>query len=234
VVSPGVMDMTQARLSLRLTAGLPLLHVEKPQYEGTQRFQKQLFDFCFSVAALIATSPLLIASALAIKLTSRGPVFYPSERIGIDGKPFRMFKFRTMTDGADTQVDNLLTLNDSVGGMLFKMRDDPRVTRVGKILRRFSIDELPQFLNVVKGDMSVVGPRPPLRREVDNYEVDVRRRLLVKPGVSGLWQVSGRSDLSWDESVRLDLSYVDNWSMSGDLVIIAKTVKAVLTSHGAY
>jgi lipopolysaccharide/colanic/teichoic acid biosynthesis glycosyltransferase len=186
------------------------------------------------VAALIATSPLLIASALAIKLTSRGPVFYPSERIGIDGKPFRMFKFRTMTDGADTQVDNLLTLNDSVGGMLFKMRDDPRVTRVGKILRRFSIDELPQFLNVVKGDMSVVGPRPPLRREVDNYEVDVRRRLLVKPGVSGLWQVSGRSDLSWDESVRLDLSYVDNWSMSGDLVIIAKTVKAVLTSHGAY
>ncbi|SPM35284.1 polyprenyl glycosylphosphotransferase [Mycobacterium rhizamassiliense] len=234
VVSPGVMDMTQARLALRLTAGLPLLHVEKPQYEGTKRFQKQIFDFCFSLAALIATSPLLISSALAIKLTSRGPVFYPSERIGIDGKPFKMFKFRTMTNGADTQVENLLTLNESVGGMLFKMRDDPRITRVGKILRRFSIDELPQFLNVVKGDMSVVGPRPPLQREVDNYEVDVRRRLLVKPGVSGLWQVSGRSDLSWDESVRLDLSYVDNWSMSGDLVIVAKTVKAVLTSHGAY
>jgi exopolysaccharide biosynthesis polyprenyl glycosylphosphotransferase len=233
-VSPGVMDMTQARLTLRLTAGLPLLHVEKPQYEGTQRFQKQIFDFCFSAAALIATSPLLIASALAIKLTSRGPVFYLSERIGIDGRPFKMFKFRTMTDGADTQVGNLLALNDSVGGMLFKMRDDPRVTRVGKLLRRFSIDELPQFLNVVKGEMSVVGPRPPLQREVDNYQVDVRRRLLVKPGVSGLWQVSGRSDLSWDESVRLDLSYVDNWSMSGDLVIVAKTVKAVLTSHGAY
>ncbi|BAX94140.1 sugar transferase [Mycobacterium shigaense] len=234
VVSPGVMDMTQARLTLRLTAGLPLLHVEKPQYEGTQRFQKHLFDFCFSLAALIATSPILIVSALAVKLTSRGPVFYPSERIGIDGKPFTMLKFRTMTDGADRQLDNLLAMNECVGGMLFKMREDPRVTAVGKILRRFSIDELPQFVNVLKGDMSVVGPRPPLRREVDNYEVDVKRRLLVKPGVSGLWQVSGRSDLSWDESVRLDLSYVDNWSMAGDLVIIAKTVKAVLTSHGAY
>jgi exopolysaccharide biosynthesis polyprenyl glycosylphosphotransferase len=234
VVSPGVMDVGEARLTLRLTAGLPLLHVEKPQYEGAQRFQKQVFDFCFSVAALVATSPLLLASALAIKLTSKGPVFYPSERIGIDGKPFTMLKFRTMTDGADTQIHDLLPMNDCVGGMLFKMRQDPRVTPVGRILRRFSIDELPQFINVVKGDMSVVGPRPPLPREVDNYNGDVKRRLLVKPGVSGLWQVSGRSDLSWDESVRLDLSYVDNWSMAGDLVIIAKTAKAVLTSHGAY
>ena len=234
VVSPGVMDVAEARLTLRPTAGLPLLHVEKPQYQGTQRFQKQAFDFCFSVAALIATSPLLIAAAIAIKLTSKGPVFYLSERIGIDGKPFTMMKFRTMAEGADRQIDHLLALNESAGGMLFKIRQDPRVTPVGRILRRFSIDELPQFINVLKGDMSVVGPRPPLPREVDNYDGDVKRRLLVKPGVSGLWQVSGRSDLSWDESVRLDLSYVDNWSMAGDLVIIAKTVKAVLTSHGAY
>lgn len=234
VVSPGVMDVAEARLTLRPTAGLPLLHVEKPQYQGAQRFQKQAFDFCFSVAALIATSPLLIAAAIAIKLTSKGPVFYLSERIGIDGKPFTMMKFRTMTDGADTQIDRLLALNESAGGMLFKIRQDPRVTPVGRILRRFSIDELPQFINVLRGDMSVVGPRPPLRREVENYAGDVKRRLLVKPGVSGLWQVSGRSDLSWDESVRLDLSYVDNWSMAGDLVVIAKTVKAVLTSHGAY
>lgn len=234
VVAPGVMDVTEARLSLRLIAGLPLLHVEKPQYEGTQRFQKQAFDFCFSLAALIGISPLLVAAAIAIKLTSKGPVFYLSERIGIDGKPFTMVKFRTMTDGADTQIHRLLSLNESAGGMLFKIREDPRVTPVGRILRRFSIDELPQFINVIKGDMSVVGPRPPLRREVENYNGDVKRRLLVKPGISGLWQVSGRSDLSWEESVRLDLSYVDNWSMAGDLVIIAKTLKAVLTSHGAY
>jgi exopolysaccharide biosynthesis polyprenyl glycosylphosphotransferase len=234
VMLPGVMDTAEARLTLRLTAGLPLLHVEKAQYEGTQRFQKQVFDFCFSLAALIATSPILIAAAIAIKLTSKGPVFYPSERIGIDGKPFTMHKFRTMTDGADTQIDHLLALNEGAGGMLFKIRQDPRVTPVGRILRRLSIDELPQFINVLTGDMSVVGPRPPLRREVENYDGDVNRRLLVKPGVSGLWQVSGRSDLSWEESVRLDLSYVDNWSMSGDLVIIAKTVRAVLTSQGAY
>lgn len=234
VVSPGVMDVAEARLTLRLTSGLPLLHVEKPQYEGTKRFQKQAFDFLFSLAALIGTAPLLAAAAIAVKLTSKGPVFYPSERIGIDGKPFTMLKFRTMTDGADTQIDHLLSMNESAGGMLFKIREDPRITRVGKILRRFSIDELPQFINVLKGNMSVVGPRPPLRREVDNYYGDVQRRLLVKPGVSGLWQVSGRSDLSWEESVRLDLSYVDNWSMAGDLMIVAKTVKAVLTSHGAY
>lgn len=234
VVSPGVMDVAETRLSLRPTAGMPLLHVDKPQYEGTQRFQKQVFDFLFSLAALIGTAPILIAAAIAIKLTSRGPVFYPSERIGIDGKPFTMLKFRTMTVGADSQIDDLLRLNESAGGVLFKIRQDPRVTPVGRILRRFSIDELPQFINVLKGDMSVVGPRPPLRREVENYDGDAKRRLLVKPGVSGLWQVSGRSDLSWEESVRLDLSYVDNWSMSGDLMIIAKTVKAVLTSHGAY
>ncbi|MGD1170297.1 sugar transferase [Mycobacterium seoulense] len=234
VVSPGVMDVAEARLTLRPTAGMPLLHVEKPQYQGTQRFQKQAFDFLFSLAALIATAPVLIAAAVAIKLTSKGPVFYPSERIGIDGKPFTMLKFRTMTVDADAQIEHLLALNESAGGVLFKMREDPRVTPVGKFLRRFSIDELPQFINVLRGDMSVVGPRPPLRREVVNYDGDVRRRLLVKPGVSGLWQVSGRSDLSWEESVRLDLSYVDNWSMSGDLMIIAKTIKAVLTSHGAY
>lgn len=234
VVSPGVMDVAEARLTLQLTAGLPLLHVEKPQYEGTQRFQKQAFDFLFSLAALIAAAPLLMVAAIAIKLTSRGPIFYRSERIGIDGNPFTMLKFRTMTDGADRQIDHLLPQNECTGGVLFKMRKDPRVTPVGRVLRRFSIDELPQFVNVLKGDMSVVGPRPPLRREVENYAGDVKRRLLVKPGVSGLWQVSGRSDLSWEESVRLDLSYVDNWSMAGDLMIVAKTVKAVLTSHGAY
>ena len=234
VVSPGVMDVAEARLTVRPVGGFPLLHVEKPQYEGAQQFQKRAFDFCFSLAALIVASPLLIASAIAIKVTSKGPVFYRSERIGINGEPFTMLKFRTMVVGADAQIDRLLSLNEGASGMLFKIRQDPRVTPVGRILRRFSIDELPQFINVLKQDMSVVGPRPPLSREVENYDRHVRRRLLVKPGVTGIWQVSGRSDLSWEESVRLDLSYVDNWSMAGDLMIIAKTVKAVLASYGAY
>jgi exopolysaccharide biosynthesis polyprenyl glycosylphosphotransferase len=234
VVAPGVMDVAEGRLALRPVAGFPLLHVEKPQYQGAKCFQKRAFDFCFALAALIGTSPLLIASAIAIKLTSKGPVFYPSERIGLDGKPFTMVKFRTMVDDADSQIESLLHLNDSPGGVLFKIRQDPRVTAVGKILRRFSIDELPQFINVLKQDMSVVGPRPPLMREVAKYNGDVKRRLLVKPGVTGLWQVNGRSDLPWDESVRLDLSYVDNWSMASDLLLIAKTVKAVLASDGAY
>ncbi|GBE64655.1 polyprenyl glycosylphosphotransferase [Mycobacterium sp. MFM001] len=234
VVSPGVMDVAESRLALRPVAGFPLLHVEKPQYQGAKSFQKRAFDFCFSLAALIGTSPLLLTAAIAIKLTSKGPVFYRSERIGLDGRPFTMLKFRTMVENADAQLDRLLPLNEGAGNMLFKIRRDPRVTPVGRILRRFSIDELPQFINVLKRDMSVVGPRPPLRREVENYDGDVKRRLLVKPGVTGLWQVSGRSDLSWEESVRLDLSYVDNWSMAADLLIIARTLKAVLTRDGAY
>jgi exopolysaccharide biosynthesis polyprenyl glycosylphosphotransferase len=234
VVAPGVVDVAGARLTLRPIAGFPLLHVEKPQYEGSKRFQKRAFDFCFALAALSGTAPLLITAAFLIKATGKGPVFYRAERIGLDGKPFTMLKLRTMVDGADTQVERLLPLNEGAGGMLFKIRDDPRVTPVGRVLRRFSIDELPQFINVLKQDMSVVGPRPPLRREVENYDGEVKRRLLVKPGVTGLWQVSGRSDLSWGDSVRLDLSYVDNWSMAGDVVIIARTLKAVLASDGAY
>lgn len=234
VVSTGVMDVAESRLAWRPVAGFPLLHVEKPQYQGAKSFLKRTFDFCFSLAALIGTSPLLLAAAIAIKLTSKGPVFYQSERIGLSGAPFMMLKFRTMVDGADSQLTSLSSLNEGAGGVLFKIRDDPRVTPVGKLLRRFSIDELPQFINVLKHDMSVVGPRPPLPSEVGQYDVDVKRRLLVKPGVTGLWQVSGRSDLSWEDSVRLDLSYVDNWSMVGDLLIIARTVRAVLARDGAY
>ena len=189
--------------------------------------------FCFAFAALAGTLPILLATAIAIKLTSRGPVFYSSERIGIDGRPFSMLKFRTMVQDADKQLESLLGNNES-DGLLFKIREDPRVTPVGRVLRRFSIDELPQFINVLRQEMSVVGPRPPLRREVEAYDDDVQRRLLVKPGVTGLWQVSGRSDLSWDKSVRLDLSYVDNWSMVGDILIIAKTMRAVFQRKGAY
>ena len=234
VVSPGVVDVAGPRLTMRPVAGLPLIHVEKPQYSGTKKLQKRAFDVGVSLTVLLGALPVMVLAALAIKLTSKGPVFYRSERIGLDGDPFQMIKFRTMVDGADKQLDSLVHINESVGGVLFKIREDPRVTRVGKILRRYSIDELPQFFNVLLRDMSVVGPRPPLRREVDTYTDQVRRRLLVLPGITGLWQVSGRSDLSWEDSVRLDLSYVENWSITNDLLIAAKTIRIVAAGSGAY
>ena len=233
IVSTGVMDVALSRLVMRPIAGLPLLHIEKPQYLGTKRFQKRAFDFCFALAALIGTLPILLITAIAIKISSRGPVFYSSERIGIDGKPFAMLKFRTMVKDADKQLANLLEKNE-FDGPHFKIQNDPRVTPVGRVLRRFSIDELPQFINVLRHEMSVVGPRPPLRREVEAYDCDVLRKLLVKPGITGLWQVSGRADLTWTQAVRLDLAYVDNWSMVGDILIIAKTLRAVFGRSGAY
>jgi exopolysaccharide biosynthesis polyprenyl glycosylphosphotransferase len=234
VVSPGIVDVAGPRLTVRPVADLPLIHVDKPQYHGAKRFQKRAFDVCFSLAALLAASPIMVFAALAVKATRPGPVFYRAERIGLDGVPFRMIKFRTMIDGADRRLSEVASLNDSVGGVLFKAREDPRITRAGKFLRRYSIDELPQFINVLRGEMSVVGPRPPLRCEVETYDHRVRRRLLVRPGITGLWQVSGRSDLCWDDSVRLDLSYVENWSMLNDLVIAAKTIGAVCGANGAY
>jgi exopolysaccharide biosynthesis polyprenyl glycosylphosphotransferase len=233
VVSPGVMDVARSRLVMRPVDGLPLLHIDKPQYNGAKRIQKRGFDFCFAVVALTVGSPLLLLTALAIKFTSKGPIFYASERIGIDGTPFSMLKFRTMVEDADKELEGLLADNES-DGILFKIHDDPRITPIGRVLRRFSIDELPQFINVLREEMSVVGPRPPLRQEVEKYDDDVQRRLLVKPGITGLWQVSGRSDLPWDKAVRLDLSYVDNWSMVGDILIIAKTLRAVFLHKGAY
>jgi exopolysaccharide biosynthesis polyprenyl glycosylphosphotransferase len=234
VVSPGVVDVAGPRLTMRPVAGLPLIHVEKPQYSGTKKLQKRAFDIIVSATVLLGALPVMLVAAIAIKLTSKGPVFYRSERIGLDGRPFQMIKFRTMVDGADKQLDSLVDINESVGGVLFKIREDPRVTTVGRFLRRYSIDELPQFINVLRRDMSVVGPRPPLRREVDTYNDQVRRRLLVLPGITGLWQVSGRSDLSWEDSVRLDLSYVENWSIANDLLIAAKTIRTVAAGSGAY
>jgi exopolysaccharide biosynthesis polyprenyl glycosylphosphotransferase len=234
IVSPGVIDIAAPRVSMRPVSGLPLIHLEKPKYRGAKRFEKRAFDFCFSLLVLVCAAPLLIISAFAIKLSGRGPVFYVSERIGLDGKPFQMLKLRTMVADADQLLDELLNLNQSEGGVLFKVHRDPRVTPVGRILRRYSLDELPQFINVLRGQMSVVGPRPPLAREISSYDDRVRRRLLVLPGITGLWQVSGRSDLSWEDSVRLDLSYVENWSMIGDLLIVVKTLKAVLRGSGAY
>ena len=234
VVSPCMLDVAGPRLTMRPVSGLPLIHVEKPQYSGTKKFQKRAFDLCLSLTVLLGAAPVMFAAALAIKLTSPGPVFYRSERIGLDGKPFQMIKFRTMVVDADKQLDSLIQMNESSGGVLFKIREDPRITKVGRILRKYSIDELPQFFNVMRRDMSVVGPRPPLKREVDTYDDLVRRRLLVLPGITGLWQVSGRSDLSWEDSVRLDLSYVENWSITNDLLIAAKTVMTVAAGSGAY
>jgi exopolysaccharide biosynthesis polyprenyl glycosylphosphotransferase len=234
LLSPGVVGVATPRLTMWPVAGLPLIRVDRPRYSGAKRFQKRAFDIVFASLALTVSLPLFVLVAAAIKLTSRGPVFYLSERVGLDGEPFQIIKFRSMVCDAEAQLDKLVALNEADGGVLFKMRDDPRITKVGRTIRRFSIDELPQFINVLKRDMSVVGPRPPLRSEVDKYDDHIRRRLLVRPGITGLWQVSGRSDLSWEDSIRLDLSYVENWSMLNDLLISAKTVRVVTSGSGAY
>ena len=234
LVAPGVIDVAGPRLHMRPVAGLPLIHVEKPQYHGAKKFQKRAFDIGFSGLALLCGMPLLLVIALAVKLSSRGSIFYRQQRVGLDGELFEMVKFRTMIVGADAMVNDLAHLNDCDRGVLFKIRDDPRVTPVGRFLRKYSLDEIPQFINVLKGDMSVVGPRPPLAAEVEMYDDDTMRRLLVRPGITGLWQVSGRSDLSWEDSVRLDLFYVENWSMMADLLIALKTLRVVINHSGAY
>ncbi len=234
MVAPNVADTAGPRLMVRPVSGLPLLHIDKPRYEGANRFRKATLDRIGAAALLAISSPLLLIIALAVKLDSSGGVFYRAERVGINNEPFRMWKFRSMVADADSLKADLLGVNEGAGGVLFKMRDDPRVTRVGAFIRRYSLDELPQLINVVTGSMSLVGPRPPLPEEVAQYDGRVARRMLVKPGMTGLWQVSGRSDLSWEESVRLDLSYVENWSIMGDLVILWRTVRAVTDKSGAY
>jgi exopolysaccharide biosynthesis polyprenyl glycosylphosphotransferase len=233
LVAPAIADVAGPRTVVRDVAGLSLLHVEEPTFTGPQRIAKEAFDRAGAVAALLVLAPVFAGVALAVKLDSPGPVFYRQTRVGRDGRRFSMVKFRTMVVGADRLRAELEHENEA-DGLLFKLRTDPRVTRSGRILRRYSIDELPQILNVVRGDMSMVGPRPPLPAEVDLYERHVTRRLLVKPGITGLWQVSGRSDLPWDEAVRLDLYYVDHWSPTMDLAIIAKTFSAVIKGAGAY
>jgi len=232
VVAPDLVEVAGPRLSVRPTAGLSLLEVQVDQ-PRRRLVGKQVLDFAVSVVASVVALPVVLASALAIKLDSRGPVFYRQTRVGVDGRTFTIFKLRTMYVDADRRLAELEDQSEG-NGVLFKMRHDPRVTRVGHVLRRFSIDELPQIWNVVRGDMSIVGPRPPLESEVAAYHDSVHRRLHVKPGLTGLWQVSGRSDLDWDESVRLDLRYVDNWSVAMDLMILWKTGRAVLAGDGAY
>jgi len=234
VVAPGLMEVAGPRLHIRPVTGLPLLHVEEPEFSGARRVVKGAVDRVIAGVALLLFAPLLLAIGVGIRLSSRGPAIFRQIRIGKDGEEFTMLKFRTMVVDAESRKAELARANERGDGLLFKIRRDPRITPIGRMLRRFSLDELPQLVNVLLGDMSLVGPRPPLPEEVALYEADVRRRLLVKPGLTGLWQISGRSDLTWDESVRLDLRYVENWSLTLDFMILWKTAFAVARSAGAY
>lgn len=208
--------------------------VLSPHFTGYRRVVKRGLDIAGAAALLILLAPVLLGIGLIVRLTSRGPALYRSTRTGLYGKQFTVLKFRTMHRGAEHVRAELLELNEVPGGILFKIRRDPRVTPFGRFLRRYSLDELPQLVNVLTGSMSLVGPRPPLPDEVERYCSQTRRRLLVKPGMTGLWQVSGRSDLPWDEAVRLDLYYVENWSLGLDLAIVLRTIWAVLSGRGAY
>lgn len=235
VMAPSLIDVSGPRIHTRPVSGLPLMHVETPKVTGLRAALKRTLDITVSLAVLMVLTMPMMVVALMVKYTSPGPVFFKQQRIGRNGEPFWMLKFRSMRDDAEdilAQLDVADRLDP--GNILFKMKDDPRVTGVGKFLRRYSIDELPQLFNVLRGDMSLVGPRPSLAREVENYENHVHRRFMVKPGITGLWQVSGRSDLAWEEAVRLDLYYVENWSLTADLAILARTGRAVLRGSGAY
>ncbi|WP_410787973.1 sugar transferase [Kribbella sp. C-35] len=233
IVSPGIIEVAGPRISVRPVAGLSLLHLERPSVSGGPHLMKAVFDRVVALGIVAVLSPVLIGLALAVKLSSSGPVLFRQQRVGRAGAEFTMLKFRSMYVDAEQRLSDLFALSDG-NGVIFKMRNDPRMTPLGRWIRRFSLDELPQLFNVLRGDMSLVGPRPPLAEEVALYAADDSRRMLVKPGMTGLWQVSGRSDLSWDESVRLDLRYVDNWSMTLDLLILWKTVRAVFYGAGAY
>jgi exopolysaccharide biosynthesis polyprenyl glycosylphosphotransferase len=230
VVAPALMEVAGPRTAIRPVAGLPLLHVEHPELAGARRLIKNVFDRLIAVVALIVLAPLMVAIAVAVRATSPGPALFRQARIGKDGVQFTILKFRTMRQYAEARKVELV---GDGHGVPVKIRQDPRVTPLGARLRRHSLDELPQLLNVLRGDMSLVGPRPPLPEEVARYGDDVRRRLVVRPGMTGLWQVNGRSDLSWEESVRLDLRYVENWSLMLDLQILWKTWSAVARGTGA-
>ncbi|GAA1962269.1 sugar transferase [Agromyces allii] len=226
-------DVAGPRIHLRPINGLPMVHVDLPQYSGFAHAVKRVFDVVVAGGILLLLLPLILGIAMTVRLTSVGPVLFRQERVGVGGARFTMLKFRSMVIDAEAQLAGLQSRNES-DGVLFKVRNDPRITPIGRTLRRYSLDELPQLWNVLVGDMSLVGPRPPLPAEVDRYEEDVNRRLLTKPGITGLWQVSGRSNLTWDESVKIDLYYVENWSLTGDIVILLKTARAVVGSTGAY
>ena len=232
-LAPALLDVAGPRTTIRPVAGLMLLHVDHPEFTGARRVIKAVFDRAFASIVLLLTAPLLLLATLGIWLADGGPALFRQTRVGKDGKVFTVYKFRTMVLDAEEHKAGLAVQNEH-DGLMFKIRSDPRITNVGRWLRRWSVDELPQLVNVLLGDMSLVGPRPALPEEADRYADHVRRRLMVKPGLTGLWQVNGRADLTWDESVRLDLRYVENWSFVLDLQILWKTVSAVLSGSGAY
>jgi exopolysaccharide biosynthesis polyprenyl glycosylphosphotransferase len=233
ILASALFDVAGPRTTIRPVDGLPMLHVEHPRLEGGARLVKEIVDRVGAAVLLVLLAPVLLAVAACIRIDSPGPVLFRQVRTGRDGREFLMYKFRSMYLDAEARLAEVRHLNEH-DGVLFKIRNDPRITPVGRRLRRLSLDELPQLFNVLRGQMSLVGPRPPLPQEVAEYADDVRRRLAVKPGMTGLWQVSGRSDLPWEEAIRLDLRYVENWSLSLDLVILMRTVAAVLRPSGAY
>lgn len=233
VLSSRLTDVAGPRIRFRPVEGLPLIHVEIPRFDGFKHVLKRGLDIGASAGALVLLSPVLLLVAGLIRIDSPGPVLFRQERCGRGGETFLMVKFRSMIPDAEDNLHALLDQNDA-SGTLFKIRNDPRITRIGGFLRKHSIDELPQLWNILVGNMSIVGPRPPLPQEVQQYETHVRRRLYIKPGLTGMWQISGRSDLSWEESVRLDLYYVENWSLAGDLMIIWRTIQVVIHPVGAY
>ncbi|MGP6170801.1 sugar transferase [Microbacterium sp. A204] len=226
VLAPSITDIAGPRIQTRPVAGLPLIHVETPRFSSGERFVKRMMDVALSVVGLALISPLLLILAIIVKSTSTGPVLFRQTRVGYHGREFSMLKFRSMVTNAEELLTDLKKSQNSGNEVMFKMANDPRVTRVGGVMRRYSLDELPQLFNVLGGSMSLVGPRPPLPSEVAQYADHVHRRFLVKPGITGLWQVSGRSTLSWEDTVRLDLSYVENWTMLTDIMIIARTARA--------
>ncbi len=232
-VAPALLDIAGPRTTIRPVAGLPLLHMDHPEFTGARQVIKTAFDRIFAASALLLLSPLFVVLYVIIRCSDGGPAFFRQVRVGLDGRAFTLYKFRTMVADADAQKDRLAALNET-DAVLFKIRNDPRITRVGARLRRWSLDELPQLINVLRGDMSLVGPRPALPEEAALYRDHVRRRLVVRPGLTGLWQVNGRANLSWDESVRLDLRYVENWSFLLDVQILWKTWSAVRRGSGAY
>ena len=233
VVSPGLTEVAGRRLHIQPVAGLPLLHVEEPEFTGFRRFLKSTFDRTVALLVLVLLAPVALGVALAVRVSSRGPVLFRQERVGRNGRHFVMVKFRSMYLDAERRKAELEQQNEN-DGLWFKIRNDPRITPVGRFIRKYSLDELPQLFNVLSGRMSLVGPRPNLPAEVAKYGDDMRRRLLVKPGITGLWQISGRNDLSWQETVQLDLRYVENWTLGYDLMILWKTPSAVARGSGAY
>lgn len=233
-LAPGLADMVVPRLTVTPVGDMVLLHIAAAVLSGPRRTVKTVFDVVFAAVGLVFAAPILALCAVAIRLDSPGPVIFRQTRVGEGGRLFTVYKLRSMTVDAPARRAEVEPGNEVIGGVLFKMRDDPRLTRVGRVLRRFSLDELPQLVNVCRGQMSLVGPRPPLPSEVARYSPDARRRLLVRPGLTGLWQVSGRADLPWEQAVTLDLHYVANWSPLLDVAILARTVRAVVAGRGAY